>query len=166
MASWSTQRLKIAQAPHQEATDGREIGEDSRQCHQSALQRLAPARHSPLGFGEAPPDCSNRHSEQIPPAISLQLCINLQTLIRRYGMEHAMLNLMQAVVPSSNVTSVTTSIMIVKVLKTFPPGTSDQNAMSEDGSQLQLGSSICYAVKTIQRGHTDCCRSVAVRAQY
>ena len=100
------------------------------------------------------------------PAISLQLCINLQTLIRRYGMEHAMLNLMQAVVPSSNVTSVTTSIMTVKVLNTFPPGTSDQNAMSEDGQQLQLGSSTCCAVKTIQRGHTDCCRSVAVRAQY
>ncbi len=54
-------------------------------------------------------------------------------------MEHAMLNLMQAVVPCSNVTGVTSSIMIAKVLKTFPPGTPDQNAMSEDGHQLQLG---------------------------
>jgi len=61
-------------------------------------------------------------------------------LVKRYGMEHAMLNLMQAVVPCSNVTGVTSSIMIAKVLKTFPPGTPDQNAMSEDGHQLQLGS--------------------------
>ncbi len=73
-----------------------------------------------------------------------------------------MMSLMQAVVPCSSVTS----IMIVKVWDIFPPGASDQNAMIEDGQQLQLGSSTCYAVKITQQRHNDCCRSIAIHAQY
>ena len=78
MACCFTQRLKIAKAPHQEASDCRAIAEDSHQCHQPALQRLAPARHGPAASSTPPPDCSDRHFAQSPPAVSFQLHINLQ----------------------------------------------------------------------------------------